>query len=104
MSLPDYQNLRVTRSLTRAAIVLQKYARRLIVVAPIDQHIDVGLSARWSNDGVGLPKQLKHVVGWNEKNHYGEMGWCWCGQSCPCCRARAGDILGACEICIGNMS
>ena len=25
---------------------------------------------------------------------------CFCGQSCPCCRAIAGDKLGACEICL----
>jgi len=40
-----------------------------------------------------------HPVGWTAKNHYSELGWQWCGQSCPCCRARAGDTLGACPIC-----
>jgi hypothetical protein len=100
--MEDYRKLRVTRSQTRAAIILQKYARRMIVPSmSIDPYIDVGLAARWRDDGLGLPaNKVEHVAGWNEKNHYGEMGWCWCGQSCPCCRAKAGDILGACEICM----
>jgi hypothetical protein len=42
----------------------------------------------------------QHPVGWSVKNHYMDLGFCWCGQSCPCCRARVGDTLGACEICI----
>ena len=42
----------------------------------------------------------QHPVGWSVKNHYMDLGLCWCGQSCPCCRARVGDTLGACEICI----
>jgi hypothetical protein len=42
---------------------------------------------------------LEHPVGWDEKMHYSSMG-CFCGQSCPCCRAIAGDKLGACEICL----
>tara|TARA_B000000557_G_scaffold216872_1_gene183899 strand:+ start:289 stop:891 length:603 start_codon:yes stop_codon:yes gene_type:complete len=41
-----------------------------------------------------------HPVGWTKKNHYSELGWQWCGQSCPCCRAHAGDTLGACPVCI----
>jgi hypothetical protein len=98
-SLGEYQQTRekrsrtrnatvyATRSRTRAAIVLQKYARRKIVLNSIQK-----------------TNVVKHAVGWNEKNHYGDMGWCWCGQSCPCCRARAGDILGACDICLKNRS
>jgi hypothetical protein len=42
----------------------------------------------------------KHQTGWTKKHHYMNLGWCWCGQSCPCCRANVGDTLGACEICI----
>jgi len=42
---------------------------------------------------------LEHPVGWDEKTHYSSMG-CFCGQSCPCCRAIVGDKLGACEICL----
>lgn len=41
-----------------------------------------------------------HPTGWTKKNHYSELGWQWCGQSCPCCRAHAGDTLGACPVCI----
>jgi hypothetical protein len=43
---------------------------------------------------------LIHPNGWDEKMHYSSLGWCWCGQSCPCCRALVGDTLGACEICL----
>ena len=73
----------VTRSRTRSAIVIQKYARRRIVLN--------------STQKTSTPR---HPIGWNERSHYGDMGWCWCGQSCPCCRAMAGDILGACDICM----
>lgn len=38
-----------------------------------------------------------HPKSWNNKSHYGQ-----CGQSCPCCRARVGDTLGACTICLKN--
>lgn len=41
-----------------------------------------------------------HPTGWTKKNHYSELGWQWCGQSCPCCRAHVGDTFGACPICI----
>lgn len=47
------------------------------------------------------PEEMQcHPVGWTKKNHYSELGWQWCGQSCPCCRARVGDTLGACAVCI----
>ena len=47
------------------------------------------------------PKEMQcHPVGWTEKNHYMELNWQWCGQSCPCCRARVGDTFGACPVCI----
>jgi len=38
----------------------------------------------------------KHPTCWDSENHYGQ-----CGQSCPCCRARAGDSVnwGACPLC-----
>ena len=49
-------------------------------------------------------EQVCHPVGWTKKDHYSLLGWQWCGQSCPCCRARAGDTLGACEICLGEAS
>lgn len=35
-----------------------------------------------------------HPSCWNPKTHYGQ-----CGQSCPCCRKRCGEILGSCAIC-----
>ena len=35
-----------------------------------------------------------HPPCWNRFIHYGQ-----CGQSCPCCRKRAGEILGACTVC-----
>ena len=44
----------------------------------------------------------EHPSGWDKVNHYGPLGWCYCGQSCPCCRASAGDVLGACEICLNK--
>ena len=52
---------------------------------------------RWADDTVC---EKKHPEGWSSANHYMDLGWCWCGQSCPCCRAKVGDKLGACEICI----
>jgi hypothetical protein len=42
-----------------------------------------------------------HPFGWTEKFHYSSFG-CYCGQSCPCCRARVGDTFGACPICLEN--
>ena len=49
------------------------------------------------------PQQpVSHPVGWCSKNHYMDLGWGWCGQSCPCCRAMVGDTLGACGICIAS--
>ena len=48
------------------------------------------------------PVPHEHPEGWSSKDHYMLMGWCWCGQSCPCCRARVGDTLGACPICISR--
>ena len=44
----------------------------------------------------------EHPSGWDEENHYSSLGWCYCGQSYPCCRAAAGDVLGACEICLSK--
>ena len=41
-----------------------------------------------------IEEQLVHPECWNEQTHYGQ-----CGQSCPCCRADVGDILGACLVC-----
>ena len=29
-----------------------------------------------------------------QKTHYGQ-----CGQSCPCCRSRCRETIGACPIC-----
>ena len=88
-NLKEYRVLHTLRVHTRSAIILQKYVRRMLVLNSIEsiRPIDVSVT------------ETRHAVGWNQKNHYGEMGWCWCGQSCPCCRAKAGDILGACSIC-----
>ena len=33
---------------------------------------------------------------WCKVEHYG-----FCGQSCPCCRFAAGDLLGACKVGLG---
>lgn len=35
-----------------------------------------------------------HPSCWNPVTHYGQ-----CGQSCPCCRKRCGEIFGSCIIC-----
>lgn len=43
-----------------------------------------------------MPK--KHPKCWDPVNHYMSIGG-QCGQSCPCCRSQAGDILGSCPIC-----
>ena len=43
-------------------------------------------------------KKKTHPQGWTNEQHYMGMGG-QCGQSCPCCRKKAGDILGACAIC-----
>jgi hypothetical protein len=58
--------------------------------------------SRWLADPIvpNEEEQQCHPVGWTQKNHYSELGWQWCGQSCPCCRARAGDTLGACPVCL----
>ena len=42
-----------------------------------------------------------HPKGWTKHLHYFNWG-CYCGQSCPCCRAQVGDTLGACPICLNN--
>ena len=44
-------------------------------------------------------KRNKHPPQWNKEDHYMRMGG-QCGQSCPCCRARVGDTLGACTVCL----
>ena len=99
----------------KAVIRIQKHFRGMIVRNPTG----VPLPDYWSKgsqeeammdeeDYVGEEQyrigsdDVCHPVGWNSNNHYSEMGWMWCGQSCPCCRARAGDTLGACEICLGT--
>ena len=45
--------------------------------------------------------KLTHPEGWTSHLHYSSFG-CYCGQSCPCCRALVGDTLGACPICLQN--
>ncbi len=58
---------------------------------------------RWADDAKDLTEDAElicHPVGWTKKNHYSDLGWMWCGQSCPCCRTRCGDILGGCQICV----
>ena len=48
--------------------------------------------------------KAKHPFGWipmkkgSNFMHYMGLGG-QCGQSCPCCRAEAGDTLGACPYC-----
>ena len=52
-------------------------------------------------ESIEEPEEMQcHPVGWTKQNHYSELGWQWCGQSCPCCRAHAGDTIGACPVCI----
>ena len=95
-----------------AATTIQKYVRRRIVqnttVLPTGQR---SLFDRWEDDATSLDEEqcnpcledeetmTVHPEGWTVKNHYSELGWQWCGQSCPCCRAKCGDILGACPLC-----
>lgn len=43
-------------------------------------------------------EKKKHMKGWTKDEHYTNLG-CWCGQSCPCCRAEHGQLWGACTIC-----
>ena len=80
----DFRRLKEQRS----AITIQKYVRGALTRKSLKDETQVSK----------IP--TCHPVGWTEKNHYSELGWMWCGQSCPCCRARAGDTLGACPICI----
>ncbi len=41
----------------------------------------------------------KSAIKWSVVDHYG-----MCGQSCPCCRYRAGELFGSCELCrLGNV-
>ena len=99
---------------TMAATIIQKYARGMAIkpVPVRSVQVKCGVAQkrmlqRWKDDSIGfaasqsMPIQ-KHPGGWNKKNHYMDMGWCYCGQSCPCCRARVGDTLGACGICVAN--
>ena len=41
-----------------------------------------------------LDLTCRHGSGWTPAEHFGD-----CGQSCGCCRARAGEALGACTVC-----
>lgn len=106
----DYRNLRENR----AAITIQKHIRGFLSrhsmnlsELPFKGNPSViykghSMLDRWGEGAemIVTPEEPKcHPVGWTEKNHYSELGWQWCGQSCPCCRARAGDTLGACPIC-----
>lgn len=106
----------------KAAIRIQKHFRGMIVRNPTGMPLNTWLSLvagpledeekpktineRWLEEPiitqVESADNLCHPVGWNSTNHYSDMGWQWCGQSCPCCRAKAGDTLGACEICLGK--
>ena len=99
-------------------IPLEKWLR---IVAPEENDLDISdqiqemteilaedsknIYSRWSDDPIVAQEeeQQYHPVGWTQKNHYSELGWQWCGQSCPCCRAKAGDKLGACPVCIKDL-
>jgi len=105
-----------------AATKIQAHFRGMIVRNPTGMPLNTWLSLvagpleeeekpktineRWLEDPIIAQVEpadnLCHPVGWNSTNHYSDMGWQWCGQSCPCCRAKAGDTLGACEICLGK--
>ena len=46
-------------------------------------------------------------ISWSVSMHYHESGYCYCGQSCACCRAevqkKTGEIqIGACTICLNH--
>tara|TARA_B100000123_G_C25739308_1_gene433012 strand:- start:2518 stop:2790 length:273 start_codon:yes stop_codon:yes gene_type:complete len=52
-------------------------------------------------------KSHKHGKDWHKDNHYMFSRGYQCGQSCPCCRARAFNTgvdtdgwFGACQICL----
>ena len=49
-----------------------------------------------------LNQDSKNEIVWSKENHFGAI---YCGQSCPCCRARVeleyGEKeFGACQICL----
>ena len=115
----------------KAATRIQKHFRGMIVrnptgiplkkwLAPEDSDVDISgqiqemteilaeepqnIYSRWLDDPIAPQEEEQcHPVGWTPENHYTELGWQWCGQSCPCCRAKAGDKLGACPICIKDL-
>lgn len=112
----DYRKLVAQRN--TAAITIQKHTRGMLYriknfcEEPIYEQRS--MIDRWMDGAEFLkepevepieeseePEEMQcHPVGWTKKNHYSELGWQWCGQSCPCCRAHAGDTLGACPVCI----
>ena len=51
-------------------------------------------SSNKQSSGTRKNTQKQHPFGWSKTHHYG-----MCGQNCPCCRARQGEIFGACPIC-----
>ena len=60
----------------------------------------VSMFERWLDDPTPISKSIEHPNSsdfqpWNIDTHYG-----MCGQSCPCCRAKLGELIGACTICI----
>ena len=92
----------------------------LNIVAPEENDVDISdqiqemteilaedsknIYSRWLDDSiVSQEEEQCHPVGWTRENHYTELGWQYCGQSCPCCRAKDGDKLGACPICIKDL-
>jgi len=92
----------------------------LNIVAPEENDVDISdqiqemteilaedsknIYSRWLDDPIiSQEEEQCHPVGWTQENHYTELGWQWCGQSCPCCRAKAGDKLGACPVCIKDL-
>ena len=51
-----------------------------------------------SNGGDNPPEIiLVHPDGWTEQNHYNE-----CGDICSCCRAKQGETLDVCLVCMNN--
>ena len=96
-----------------AATRIQKHFRGMIVRNPMgiplkkwlaleENDVDISDQIQEMTEILSEEQQC-HPVGWTQKNHYAELGWQWCGQSCPCCRAEAGDTLGACPVCIKNL-
>ena len=41
-----------------------------------------------------IDERVAHPPQWNPIRHFGH-----CGQSCPCCKSRYGELIGSCAVC-----